>query len=152
MRTCGSALAAAMALSCAASAAQAISLNFNDVITPIDSFNATYGNIVEQTVVEFRNVATELGVTVDARVTAIAKANTAFGGGIASGSGTGANSGFVTDYKSTNGTIEPNDDLGFLFAGLGGAGDVAGIIFTFELFDGTGAMSGTWSRPPSSRS
>ncbi|MEN6336600.1 MAG: hypothetical protein ABFE01_20290 [Phycisphaerales bacterium] len=87
---------------------------------------------------EFKNVASSEGTTIDARVTATVRPGTEF----ATGGTNKAARGFVPNYKATS-PETPNGDLGFLYAGANH--DTAGISLTIEFFDGTGDRSGTFT-------
>lgn len=112
-----------------------------DTYTPATSGSSVVGNVVQATQIDFTNVATDAGTTIDARVTAALKDDTQFG----SGNGNAGDAGYIPDY--TSGASEPNDDLGFLFYGNGIDAIEDGIVLTFSFFDGTGGLSGTFSSP-----
>ncbi|KHT64199.1 hypothetical protein RJ45_07980 [Photobacterium gaetbulicola] len=88
-------------------------------------------------VMRFTNVGTSGGTTIDARVTA-----TAFGDYVFNWQ--------APDYKASTG-IEPNGDIGFLYSRDDSlpADQQAegGLVYLFELFDGTGANSNTYTDP-----
>jgi len=86
---------------------------------------------------DFLNVATCAGTTIDARVTAVVRPGTQFATGI-----TGKTArGFIPNYKATA-FGQPSGDLGFLYAGVGSG--TAGITLTIVFFDGTGSRRGTF--------
>lgn len=107
-----------------------VTLDTNIHFSPADP--ATTSNVMR-----FTNVGTSGGTTLDARVTA-----TAFGD-------------YVFDYQAPNykqSTLtEPNDDVGFTYrrdASLPATEQAeGGLVYLFELFDGTGAKSNTYTDP-----
>ncbi|MEO0484581.1 MAG: VPLPA-CTERM sorting domain-containing protein [Pseudomonadota bacterium] len=133
----GSAAIAALLL---ASSAAAVPLSF-DTLAPGQTNGPTslFGSpTVEGLSVDFLNVATEFGTTVDARVTATVKPQTSFG--TSSSTTNGFPNTFIYDYANAN--TEPSDDLGFIYQGQGVNSTENGIELSFQFFDGTGAKSG----------
>ncbi|KXO08029.1 hypothetical protein AKG98_2080 [Moritella sp. JT01] len=88
-------------------------------------------------VVRYTNVGMSGGSTIDARVTA-----TVFGGYVPDWQ--------APNYANTSGA-EPNGDHGFLYRRDSsipiGQAVTGGLEFVFELFDGTGALSNTFTNP-----
>ncbi|TYO90745.1 hypothetical protein [Oceanicella actignis] len=149
-------LAAALGAAIWAAPAGALPLKFNNAVAPTDVANMdgfAGPAITNALSVDFIAVATDGATTVDARVTAVVdEANTHFAtvnDGRRGSRGrklTGeARRGFAPNYYAPNGAAEPNDDLGFLYESLDYG--FAGIDLTIALFDGTGALSGTFSTP-----
>lgn len=145
--TCRTAIASAAAsLGLAASAhAAPVPLLFNNPSTPTnvaELFNGSGAAISNTLSVDFTNVATDGGTTVDARVTATVKNGTAFGPTNSTGNPV---SGFLPNYNSLPGT-QPQSDLGFLFYGSG-VGLPQGIALEISFFDGTAGLAGSFSNP-----
>lgn len=142
--TCLVCTAAAMTLAAGAQAAP-VPLLFNNPSTPTnvtELFNGSGAAISNALSVDFTNVATDGGTTVDARVTATVRGGTAFGPTNAAGNPV---SGFLPDYNSSPGT-QPQSDLGFLFYGSG-VGVPQGIALEISFFDGTAGLAGSFSNP-----
>lgn len=128
----------ALATTLSASAVSAAPLVFD---TPVQAAtgNSVVGSVVTATQIDFLNVATDQGTTVDLRVTAAVKDQTDFGVPTSNGAG---DAGFIPDYSNAG---APEDDLGFLFFGNGINTTENGIVLTFDFFNGTGALSGTFT-------
>ncbi|KHT64200.1 hypothetical protein RJ45_07985 [Photobacterium gaetbulicola] len=107
-------------------------VNLDTVISFSPADPATTSNIMR-----FTNVGTTGGLTLDARVTA-----TPFGDYVFDWQ--------APNYKSSTVT-EPNGDIGFLYrrdASLPADQQAeGGLVYLFELFDGTGAKSNTYTDP-----
>lgn len=88
---------------------------------------------------DFLNVATYEGTTIDARVTAVVKPDTEF----ATGTTNRTACGFIPNYKA-HGTRagQPTGDLGLLYAGMDEG--VSGVTLTISFFNGTGDRRGTF--------
>ncbi len=140
-----SAIAAATILAPAASLA--VPLKFDTTVTATDvaDMRNFYGPAVTNALtVDFLNVATDRGVTIDARVSArVDAANTHFATVNDDGKTGADRRGFVPDYYAANGATEPNDDLGILYETL--ALGYAGLDLTITFYDGTGAASGAFA-------
>ncbi len=124
---------AALALVSAAPIANAVPLDlrFNDFIeTPNGTAAFGFGPSYSGTSMHYTNVATQGSVTVDARVTAYAYGNYKFNY-------------HVPNYNQTSG-VEPNGDIAFIYSNSEVYGS-GGLTYIFELFDGAGAKSGTFS-------
>ncbi len=132
----------------AAMPARAVPLVFDKPVqtsTGTASFNNSSFPVIQGLTASFTNVATENGVTVDARVTATVKAATDFatvGDGTV---GPAGSAGYLPNY--TAGAAEPNDDLGFIYDGNNVGGTETGIVVLFEFFNGTGPLSGLFTTP-----
>lgn len=87
---------------------------------------------------DFLNVATCEGTTIDARVTADVRPYTHFATGTSNKTGRG----FIPNYKATT-TGQPKGDLGFLYAAMDGSSP--GITLTIMFFNGTGDRRGTFN-------
>jgi len=116
-----------------------------DTFSPGTTGISVLGGVVETGIISFTDIATDNGTTVDAKVTATTiKPQTDFGP-VGSNSGSFGAPGYIPDYTAA--ASEPNDDLGFLFYGNGINSTENGITLEFEFFDGTGALSGTFTDP-----
>ncbi|MEM8977935.1 MAG: hypothetical protein AAGD04_00480 [Pseudomonadota bacterium] len=136
-------LGAALAL--APLTAQAVPLTFDQIIGGTGGTNLL-GATANRSTLYFRNVATENGQTLDARVTTTIKDGTDF----AEQSNPNAqnyfgDAGYIPDYR--NAATGPQDDLGFLYYGNGVNAAENGIAMTLEFFDGTGEASGSFETP-----
>ncbi|MCM0148738.1 hypothetical protein KCN56_09215 [Photobacterium galatheae] len=132
-------------------------MNFN---TPVQSNNTTitvpgtgtYGAYSGLTY-DFLNVATANGDTLDARVTITEL--TASQLGVPASQYQGDYQGTIPRWETTNtGGAQPNGDLGIQYevndynSQLSNTdGDYFGIIYQIQVFDGTGAASGTFNTP-----
>jgi hypothetical protein len=92
---------------------------------------------------KFRNVTTVSGKAVNARVSAVEKANTGFWADYSNPTfaepnnvpnAGGGRRGFIPDYDNAT-TGEPSGDLGVIYDGLGLT--VSGLTITIDFFDGT---------------
>jgi len=130
---------------CAPSNAMAVPLTFDQIVSPPTGSNLLGATATEQTIY-FKDVATDNGTTVDAKVTTSIKGDTDF----ADQSNPNAqnyfgDAGYIPDYRNSLGG--PQDDLGFLYYGNGVDSVEDGITMTFEFFDGTGLLSGAFLDP-----
>lgn len=122
--------------------ANAIPLQFNSPVTNVDG-TSIYGAVARSTVIDFLDVGTQDGATVDLRITATRKAQTVFGRTEPRGADEG-DPGFIPSYGGT--AAEPNNDLSLLYYGRRVNGRENGLLLTFDFFDGTGALSGTFAQ------
>lgn len=145
----------ARALSCAAMIAaiatltpnmsHAVPLSFDQMIGSPEGSNLLGDTATSQTIY-FKDVATENGQSVDAKITTVIKGDTNFADQTdPNAQNYFGDAGYIPDYR--NSVDGPQDDLGFLYYG-NGVDDVAdGLTMTFEFFDGTGLLSGTFMTP-----
>ncbi|MCU0917567.1 MAG: hypothetical protein MUC88_23835 [Planctomycetes bacterium] len=91
-------------------------------------------------IMDFLNVGTCTGTTIDARITATMRPGTEF----ATGTTAKTARAFIPDYKATT-PSQPSGDLGILYAGEGGS--PAGITRTISFFAGAGSRRGTFREP-----
>ncbi|RYH12333.1 hypothetical protein [Tropicimonas sp. IMCC6043] len=122
-------------------AALAVPLHFDDPLTRLDG-SSTLGAVARSRTIEFTNVATESGKTVDLRITAQLKKQTIFGRRAPHGSDAG-DPGYIPNYGAT--AAAPDDDLGLLYYGRHTNDMENGLRLTFDFFDGTGARSGSFA-------
>lgn len=123
--------------------ALAIPLHFDNPVSSTDG-TSILGGVIKSTTTDFLSVGTEDGVTVDMRVSAELKTQTTFGAD-APRRATAGDAGYIPNYNAAD--AEPNNDLGFLFYGHRVNDIENGIVLTFEFFDGTGDLSGTFANP-----
>tara|TARA_B100001059_G_scaffold122091_1_gene122089 strand:- start:329 stop:2437 length:2109 start_codon:yes stop_codon:yes gene_type:complete len=109
--------------------ATSVDLDFSEHIEPTN-LSTWAGPSYDGTVIHFLNVGTHNGKTIDAKVSSEVFGDATFL--------------FHTpDYKE--GPDQPDGDIGFLYQ-TNSAGS-AGLIYTFEFYDGTDGLSGTFSEP-----
>lgn len=109
--------------------ATSVDLDFSNHIESTN-LSTWAGPSYDGTVIHFLNVGTHNGKTIDAKVTSEVFGDATFL--------------FHTpDYKE--GPDQPDGDIGFLYQ-TNSAG-AAGLIYTFEFYDGTDGLSGTFSEP-----
>ncbi len=117
---------------CGVSQASLINLDFSNQQQANNATSAfSLGPAYTGNMMTFLNVATSDGITVDARVTA-----TAFG--------VYDFAYHIPNYNQTS-AVEPNGDIGFLM--YSNAYGTGGLTYLFELFDGTGGSSGSFTTP-----
>ncbi|MEO9517297.1 MAG: hypothetical protein ABJH45_06490 [Paracoccaceae bacterium] len=125
--------------------AQAVPLTFDQMIGQPTGFNLL-GSTAPTNTILFRDVATDNGQTVDARVTATLIGDTHFADiNDPNAQNYFGDSGFIPDYRNRSGG--PQDDLGFLYYGNGINDAENGLDMMFEFFDGTGDLAGTFLDP-----
>lgn len=110
---------------------ETVDLDFSNHQEATDGTDAQLGPSYSGADMHFINVGTHDGKTIDAKVS----------------SNTFGDATFLfhnPNYKQTT-SSEPNGDIGFLYT-VNSAGS-AGLVYKFEFFDGTGALSGTFSVP-----
>ena len=121
---------------------QTATLTFDQMIGQT-SGDSLLGPTAGGSTILFRDVATENGQTVDARITSTLIGDTHFA---EQNDQTAENyfgdSGFIPDYNNSFGG--PEDDLGFLYYGNGVNGEENGLSMTMEFFDGTGELAGSF--------
>ncbi|MFS1908796.1 LruC domain-containing protein [Vibrio lentus] len=109
--------------------ATSVDLDFSNHIESTN-LSTWAGPSYDGTVIHFLNVGTHNGKTIDAKVSSEVFGDATFL--------------FHTpDYKE--GPDQPDGDIGFLYQ-TNSAG-AAGLIYTFEFYDGTDGLSGTFSEP-----
>jgi hypothetical protein len=137
---CMAALLAMMPL-----AAQAVPLSFDQMIgTPTGS--NVLGPTAGESTIYFRDVATDNGLTVDARITTVLVGDTDFADqNDPNAENYFGDSGYIPDYNNSPGG--PEKDLGFLYYGNGVNGEENGLNLTLEFFDGTGDRTGSFLDP-----
>ncbi|UOE82540.1 LruC domain-containing protein [Vibrio splendidus] len=109
--------------------ATSVDLDFSNHIESTN-MSTWAGPSYDGTVIHFLNVGTHNGKTIDAKVSSEVFGDATFL--------------FHTpDYKE--GPDQPDGDIGFLYQ-TNSAG-AAGLIYTFEFYDGTDGLSGTFSEP-----
>jgi hypothetical protein len=124
---------------------EAAPLTFDQMIGQTSGFNLLGPTAPDRTIF-FRDVASENGMTVDARITATLIGDTHFADQYdPNAENYFGDSGYIPNYKNSN--FGPQDDLGFLYYGNGVDGEENGLTMTFEFFDGTGDSSGTFLDP-----
>ncbi len=130
-------------LGIAATPAQSVPLSFDTMVGTADGSNIL-GPTSSSSVIYFTDVASENGLTIDARITATLKGDTNFAEQTnPDAPNSFGDAGFIPDYNgSTNG---PQDDLGLFYYGYGVDPIEDGIEVKFEFFDGTGDLSGSFT-------
>jgi len=127
---------------CLPNYALAVPLTFDQIVNSTAGSNLLGATATEQTIY-FKDVATDNGTTVDAKVTTSIKGDTDFADQTSpKARNYFGDAGYIPDYL--NGASGPQDDLGFLYYGNGVDSVEDGITMTFEFFEGTGLMSGTF--------
>lgn len=110
--------------------ATSVDLDFSNHLETTN-LSTYFGPSYDGPVIHFLNVGTHNGKIIDAKVSSQTFGDVTF-------------LYHTPNYKSL-GTSEPNGDIGFLYqANSPGA---AGLIYTFEFYDGTDGLSGTFSVP-----
>ena len=131
-----------------ASAADAITVTFTNPVELADGRSYYYNDpIYKMTTLRFTDIATDQGTTVDMRVTTTIKTDTLFADDYRVRTNRrwrDDDLGYIPRYE-TGSTGEPNDDLGFQYIGQNSNANEKGITMTFDFFDGTGALSGTFT-------
>lgn len=117
--------------------ASAVPLSFDSSTTRATG-SSFLGAVTTKNEIGFTNVATDDGLTVDVRVTATSKSETIFASDERSN-----DAGYIADYNSS--VNDPNSDLGFIYYGKNLNTTENGIALTFDFFDGTGDLSGTFN-------
>ncbi|MEZ9701435.1 LruC domain-containing protein [Vibrio sp. 10N.261.46.E12] len=110
--------------------ATSVDLDFSNHIESTNGSSGWAGSTYDGAVMHFLNVGTHDGKIIDAKVS-----SSVFGDAT-----------FVfhaPNYKE--GSTQPSGDIGFLYQ-TNSAGS-AGLIYTFEFYDGTDSLSGTFSEP-----
>ncbi|MEO0484580.1 MAG: hypothetical protein AAF092_01570 [Pseudomonadota bacterium] len=135
-------LPAVTALLLASTAPEAATLKF-DTLAPGQTSNGTSlggAPAVDGLTVDFLNVATDMGRTVDARVTATVGPQTQFGDGSTYSTLRNA---LIYDYAGSG--AAPEDDLAFLYTAMGVNNVENGITLGVQFYDGTGAKSNSFT-------
>ncbi|MGC3936168.1 hypothetical protein ACOTTU_00020 [Roseobacter sp. EG26] len=123
-------------------AAQATTLTFDQMIGQT-SGQSLLGPTAGSSTIYFRDVATENGQTVDARITTTIIGETHFAEqNDPNAENYFGDAGFIPDYNNSFGG--PQEDLGFLYYGNGINGEENGLTMTMEFFDGTASLSGSF--------
>lgn len=121
----------------------AVPLTFDTLVGGTES-QSVLGPVATRETLLFTDVATENGFTIDARVTATVIGDTHFGSiSDPNASNMFGSAGFLPDYHGSVGG--PEQDLGFLYYGNGINENANGLSILFEFFDGTGAMTGSFT-------
>ncbi|OCH13690.1 MULTISPECIES: LruC domain-containing protein [unclassified Aliivibrio] len=109
--------------------ATSVDLDFSNHVEATN-LNNSFGPSYDGPVMHFLNVGIHNGKTIDAKVSSEIFGDATF-------------LYHTPNYK--NGVSQPEGDIGFLYQ-TNSAGP-AGLVYTFEFYDGTGGLSGTFSVP-----
>ncbi|WP_420863131.1 hypothetical protein [Algirhabdus cladophorae] len=125
--------------------ANSATMTFDKMVGATDGSNLL-GAAATQRTLYFKDVATENGQTVDAKITTTIKGDTNFADQTnPAAQNYFGDAGYIPNYRNSPGG--PQDDLGFLYYGNGIDNAEDGITMHFEFFEGTGQMSGTFLTP-----
>ena len=137
-------LCAAILAAGVASSAAAVPVTFGTTVETATGSSYYFTDPIHTTqTLHFLGIATDQGTTVDLRISSTIKTETLFAQDYSTTSGQD-DLGYIPGYETGSGG-EPNDDLGFQYIGQNLNATENGIQLTFDFFDGTGVLSGSFT-------